>query len=108
MARSFPVSYWILLGVLAVAASFIALVWLGVPPFDNPAMFVFTTAVGFVLLLILGIVGGAFVGMLLAHRILANRQFTPFERTVLENLEEIRARLDALEGRAPQEPPLKR
>ncbi|GEM_PF-3169284 len=103
MARRFPLSYWILAGALLVAAAFIALVWLGVPPFDNLALFVLTQAVGFVLLLVLGVVGGAFVGMLLAHRILANRQFTPFERTMLEGLEEIRERLDRLEGKEPPE-----
>ncbi|MEA3200691.1 MAG: hypothetical protein QOE90_2119 [Thermoplasmata archaeon] len=98
MARRFPISYWTLAGALAVAATFVALVYFGVPPFDNLAIFVLTQAIGFVLLLVLGVVGGAFVGMLLAHRMLANRQFTPFERTVLESLEEIRARLETLEN----------
>jgi len=97
MARTLPVSYFVLAGALLVAGVFFALVYLGVPPFDNPGIFVLTNAIGFILLLLLGVVGGAFVGMLLAHRILANRQFTPFERAMMERLDEIRERLDALE-----------
>ena len=97
MAR-IPASYFILAGALLVAGVFFALVYLGIAPFDNPGLFVLTNAIGFILLLLLGVVGGAFVGMLLAHRILANRQFTPFERTVLENLDDIRGRLERLEA----------
>jgi hypothetical protein len=109
MARRFPVAYLVVVGALLVAGVFTALVWLGIPPFDSPAIFILSNAIGFVLLLILGVVGGAFVGMLLAHRMLANRQFTPFERTVLESLEDIRTRLERLEGAgeerdAPSEP----
>lgn len=99
MARTYPVSYFILAGALLIAGGFTALVYFGVPPFDNPGLFVLTNAIGFILLLIFGVVGGAFVGMLLAHRMLANRQFTPFERTVIQGLEDIRERLDALEAR---------
>ena len=69
------------------------------------AGFVLTNFIGVVTLLILGVVGGAFVGMLLAHRILGNREFTPFERDVLRSLQEIRDRLDRLDGTSPGSPP---
>ena len=94
-----PTSYLLILGVLAVIGLMVTLTFLGVPPFDNLPLFILTNVVGFFTLLVLGVVGGAFVGMLLAHRILANRQFSPFERTVLEGIEDVRARLDALEKR---------
>lgn len=94
-----PARYVAILVGLALFALFLTLTFLGVPPFDNLALFIFTNVAGFFTLLILGVVGGAFVGMLLAHRMLANRQFTPFERTVLEGIEDVRARLDALEKR---------
>lgn len=105
--RRLPISYLALAGALGVVAVFVALIYFGVPPFDNLAVFVISNAVGLVLLLVLGVVGGAFVGMLLAHRMLANREFSPFERTVIENLAEIRERLDALEKeREPRKPRL--
>lgn len=100
-----PAAYIMLLVALLVVGVVAALIFFGVPPFDNIATFVVTTAIGFVLLLILGVVGGAFLGMLLAHRMLANREFTPFERTVLESLQDIRTRLDALEKREKEPPP---
>ena len=95
--RRLPVSYVALASALGVVAVFVALVYFAIPPFDNLATFILTSAVGFVLLLVFGVVGGAFAGMLLAHRMLANREFTPFERTVIEGLAEVRDRLDRLE-----------
>lgn len=94
-----PASYLVILGVLVAIGLLVTLTFLGIPPFDNLQVFILTSVVGFFTLLVLGVVGGAFVGMLLAHRILANRQFTPFERTVLEGIEDVRARIDALEKR---------
>lgn len=76
-----------------------ALAYLGVPPFNNTAVFLGVNVASVVILLVFGVIGGAFVGMLLAHRILAAREFTPFERRVLESLEEIRTRLASLEKR---------
>ncbi|HWH09414.1 MAG TPA: hypothetical protein VNX21_09450 [Candidatus Thermoplasmatota archaeon] len=94
-----PAAYVAVLAVLAVIGLMMTLTFYGVPPFDNLQLFILTNVVGFFTLLVLGVVGGAFVGMLLAHRILASRQFTPFERTVLQGIEDVRARLDALEKR---------
>lgn len=94
-----PTAYLVILGVLAAIGLLVTLTFLGVPPFDNLQLFILTNVVGFFTLLVLGVVGGAFVGMLLAHRILGNREFSPFERTVMEGLEDIRARLDDLEKR---------
>lgn len=87
----------ITVGLLALVP---ALAYLGVPPFNNTAVFLGVNAASLFILLVFGVIGGAFVGMLLAHRILANREFTPFERTVMENLAAIRERLDTLEKRS--------
>ncbi|HUR69989.1 MAG TPA: hypothetical protein VM370_12145 [Candidatus Thermoplasmatota archaeon] len=84
---------------LAVLAIIPALAYLGVPPFNNTAVFLGVNVASVLILLVFGVIGGAFVGMLLAHRILANREFTPFEQRVLESLDELRTRLDALEKR---------
>lgn len=107
MAR-IPTSYWMLLAVLAAVGILVTLTFLGVPPFDNLQLFILGNIVGFFVLLTLGVVGGAFVGMLLAHRILGSRDFTPFERTVLQRLEDVRERLDRVEERLANERELKR
>lgn len=92
--------YLAAIGTLALLAVIPALAYLGVPPFNNTAVFLGVNVASVLILLVFGVIGGAFVGMLLAHRILANREFTPFERRVLENLEEVRQRLDQIEKRA--------
>lgn len=100
-----PTSYLVLMGVLGAIGLLVTLTFLGVPPFDSLQIFILTNVIGFFMLLVLGVVGGAFVGMLLAHRILASRQFTPFERNVLEGIEDVRARLDSLEKRMDERRP---
>ena len=96
---SWPKRYIAAIVVIALFALVPALAYLGVPPFNNTAVFLGVNAASLFILLVFGVIGGAFVGMLLAHRILANREFSPFERTVMEGLAEIRERLDALEKR---------
>jgi len=91
--------YLAAIGFLALIGLIPALAWFGVPPFNSLPLFLATQVAAILILLVFGVIGGAFVGMLLAHRILANREFTPFERRVMESLEEIRTRLDALEKR---------
>lgn len=76
-----------------------ALAYMGVPPFNNTPVLLGANVASVLILLVFGIIGGAFVGMILAHRILANRDFTPYERRMLESLEDIKTRLDALEKR---------
>lgn len=102
MAR-WPTAYVISLVVLAIIGVLVTLTFMGVPPFDGLQFFILTSIVGFFTLLVLGVVGGAFVGMLLAHRILASREFSPFERTLLQGIEDVRARLDAIEKRLEDE-----
>lgn len=84
---------------LVLIALIPALAYMGVPPFNNTAVFLGVNVASLLILLVFGVIGGAFVGLVLAHRILANREFTPFERRMLESLDEIKTRLDALEKR---------
>ena len=98
-----PKRYVAAIVVVALLALIPALAYMGVPPFNNTAIFLGVNAASLFILLIFGVIGGAFVGLLLAHRILANRDFSPFERTVLENLTDIRQRLDALEKKTAEE-----
>lgn len=98
-----PVPYYFVMGVLALLAVVSALIAFGVPPFDNLWTFIATGSIIVLVYLVFGILGGLFVGMVIAHRVLANRTFTPFERDVLLALGEIRERLDHLEAaRAPR------
>lgn len=92
-----PKRYLAAIATLFLLALIPALAYLGVPPFNNTAVFLGVNVASVMILLTFGVIGGAFVGMVLAHRILANRDFTPYERTVLESLAAIRERLDALE-----------
>jgi MFS superfamily sulfate permease-like transporter len=104
--RRLPAVYVVTLGSLLLIAGFTLVVSFGVPPFDGWQTFLLSQVVGAFTLLVFGVVGGAFVGMLLAHRMLASREFTPFERATLESLEEIGARLRRLEARAGIEEPV--
>jgi Na+/H+ antiporter NhaC len=110
--KQLPASYVVILIALLVVATFATLVYLGIPPFDNASTFIVFSAAGVITLLIVGVVGGAFVGMLLAHRILGNREFSPFERDVLRSLQDMRDRLDEIESgrekRASEEEPVRR
>ena len=103
-----PATYVLVLAALLAVAVVATLMFLGVPPFDNLSLFIVANAASFFILLVAGVVGGAFVGMIVAHRILGNREFSPFERDVLRNLADIRERLDELEKRAGDEPHLRR
>lgn len=94
-----PKRYVAAIATVALLALVPALAYLGVPPFNNTAVFLGVNAASLFILLVFGVIGGAFVGMLLAHRILANREFSPFERTVLESLADIKDRLAELERR---------
>lgn len=92
-----PVPYFLVMGLLLALGVVVALISFSVPPFDNLSTFILTTSISVLAYMVFGILGGLFVGMVIAHRVLANRSFTPFEREVLESLAEIRERLEALE-----------
>lgn len=92
-----PASWLVVFGAIVLIALLSGLVSFGVPPFDNVQVFILGQVAGLFTLLVLGVLGGAAVGMLVAHRILSNRDFTPFERAVLEGLADVRERLDRLE-----------
>lgn len=93
-----PTAYLLVLVGFVAVAVLSGLVHWGVPPFDNLQVFIFSQVASLFTLVLLGVMGGAAVGMLFAHRILANRDFSPFERSVLESLSDIRERLDRLEA----------
>lgn len=94
-----PVAYLATMSAILLVATLSALVSFGIPPFDSLQVFLLGQVASLFTLLVLGVFGGAAVGMLLAHRILANRDFTPFERSVMESLADIQERLEKVEAR---------
>lgn len=102
MAR-LPVRYVTALAVILAIAVVWLLTWFGVPPFDNIAVFVISNVVGFFAILVLGVLGGAFVGLILAQRIFVARDFSPFERAVMESLAELKVRMDEIEKKLPEQ-----
>lgn len=103
----FPGGYVAALLVILALAAVMVLTWFGVPPFDNTAVFVLSNVVGFFAILVLAVLGGAFVGLVLAQRIFVARDFSPFERAVMESLAELKVRLEELESRV-GEPPMRK
>lgn len=101
--RPVPKTYLAALVLLVLIATLTLLVYFAVPPFDNLSVFILASTISVITLLIAGVVGGAFVGMLLAQRLLGNREFSLFEKTVLQSLSDIRERLEKLEAAAPDE-----
>lgn len=104
MRTGLPAPYLVVMGGLVALGALVALVAFSVPPFDNLATFIFTGTIAVLVYLIFGVIGGFFAGMVVAHRVLANRQFTPFEREVLQALSEVRERLDRLERQEARPP----
>lgn len=98
-----PGSYILVVASLVALAVLVALVAFGIPPFDNFGLFILSQVASALTLMVFGVIGGAFVGMIVAHRILANREFSPFERSVMEGITGIQSRLDALEKRLEEE-----
>ncbi len=98
------VSRWVLLWVLIVGvllAFWVAMVTGVVSPSNLIGSFL-----GFVLALvviaILAIIGAVFVGMVVSHRIMSTKGFTPFEQEMLKMRQEVRElqdRVDAIAGK---------
>ena len=94
-------SRWTLLWLLLVLV--LAVVWVGViVGWITPGNLV-TSFYGFVFALvviaILAIIGAVFLGMVISHRIMAGRGFTPFEEEMLrmrQEVRELRDRMDAV------------
>lgn len=85
-----PLSYLAVVGLVGAVGIFVVLGFFGILPVEQA----FVVATSFILAqaiaVILAFIGGLMVGLFLAHRILGARDFTPFERAVLEGQDEIR------------------
>lgn len=99
-----PLSYLALVGLVGAVGIFVVLGFVGILPVEQA----FVVATSFILAqaiaVILAFIGGLMVGLFLAHRILGARDFTPFERAVLEGQDEIRQLLRGRAGAGEDEP----
>ncbi len=97
-------SRWTLLGLLIIAV--LAAIWVGVltgylTPGDIVGSFL-GLVFALVVISILAIIGAVFLGMVISHRIMSGRGFTPFEEEMLKMRQEVRDlhdRIDAIAAR---------
>lgn len=89
-----PLSYTAIVGLLGAIAIFNVLGFLGILPVDQAFVWMTTFVLAQAIAVILAFIGGIMVGLFLAHRILGDRDFTPFERAVLEGQAELKDLLE--------------
>jgi len=91
---SVPRSYVAAFLVVGAIFAFIALTTTGLIPLESLYLALANYVVQVFAVTVLAALGGVFLGMLLAHRMLASRSFSPFEREILQTLAAVRARLE--------------
>jgi len=85
------ISRWTLLWILIVGVLFVLEVSLITGVFSpNPAVSIFGFIYALTFVAILSIIGAVFVGMVVSHRILSVKGFTPFEQEMLRMRQEVR------------------
>ncbi|HVL86791.1 MAG TPA: hypothetical protein VM681_02090 [Candidatus Thermoplasmatota archaeon] len=91
---SLPKAYLALLALVGLAFAAVALTATGVVTVESVFLLLLNYVFQVFAVTVLAALGGVFVGMLLAHRILSTRGFSAFERELLETLGDVRERLD--------------
>ena len=70
---------------------FVALAWLNIIPLESLFLNLLNIILSVVAVALLAAIGGIFLGMFLAHRMLATREFSPVERAMMEASHDIKA-----------------
>lgn len=94
-----PKAYLAALAVVGVIFAFIALSAAGVITFESLFLVLLNYVFQIFAVTVLAALGGVFLGMVLAHRMLASRGFTPFERELLQALADVRTELQRMQAR---------
>ncbi len=95
------ISRWTLVWLLVVGillAIELSILFGVLNPFDVVTFF-FTMVSALVIIAVLAIIGAAFLGIYVSHRILSTQAFTPFEQEMLEMAQEVKRlseKVDAL------------
>ena len=107
------VSRWTLLWLVIVGllvAIELAILFGVVNPYDVVTFF-FIMVAALVVIAVLAVIGAAFLGIYISHRILSTRDFTPFEQEMLRMADEVRKlseKVDAISRELKPEDPPKR
>lgn len=97
-----PWTYFLLFGFILFAALFLVLSAVGIIDYRSVFLIAVSTVVAYAGIVLFAILGGVLVGMLLSHRILAVRGFTPFEEEMLKlavDIKEMRKDIEELKKR---------
>lgn len=94
-----PRAYLAALALVAAVFAFVALTGLGIIPVQSVFLLLLNYVFQVFAVTVLAGLGGVFVGMYLAHRMLAGRGFTPFERELLSALADVRTELQRMQAR---------
>lgn len=100
--REIPLPFALALGLLAILALVLAATGTGLVNIESLYFFLLGNTLATISTMALAALGGAFLGMLAGHYTYASQSFTPFERRVIEFLEEVEdlpGRVDEAEDR---------
>jgi membrane protein implicated in regulation of membrane protease activity len=99
MEMQLPKRYWLALGLVVLVALFIGLSAFGLLTVESLFLLLVNYVFQIFAVTVLAALGGVFLGMLMAHRMLASRGFTPFERELLQTLADVKTELQKLQAR---------
>ncbi len=91
-----PFSYILWIILLGIIALFVSLLT-GIVEIKDVFVYIMSAIVGWIVLIVLALIGAILIGMLLSHRILSTGSFTPFEEEMLKMREEIKSINEKLE-----------
>ncbi|UCE74190.1 MAG: hypothetical protein JSV56_00415 [Methanomassiliicoccales archaeon] len=93
-----PFSYILWIILFFIIALFVSLLT-GIVEITDVFVYLMSAIVGWIVLIILALIGAIFIGMLLSHRILTVGAFTPFEEEMLKmrgDIKKINDKMDIL------------
>lgn len=96
---SLPRVYVAALAAVGALFAFIALTALGVLSVQSVFLLLVNYVFQVFAVTVLAALGGVFLGMVMAHRMLGSRGFSPFERELLQTLADVRAELQRARAR---------
>lgn len=90
MAIKVPLSYRVIILILLILALVIVILWLPSISIESIFFFLVNFIVGWVVIIIIAIIGAFLLGMYVSHRMISHGSLTPFEEEILKMREEIR------------------
>lgn len=99
MEMQLPKRFWVALGLVVLVGLFTGLSAFGLLTVESLFLLLVNYVFQIFAVTVLAALGGVFLGMLMAHRMLASRGFTPFERELLQTLADVKTELQKLQAR---------